>query len=133
MPGVRTPHWQLIRAPVAVYDAHGGGKGASVLTREELGRRIACERERAGLTQGQLAERVGVDRSAITRIERGRQSTDTLRLSAIADALGQSPSVFFAERTAEEPPELLLPAATEAALLPGACTPDEVLSDARNA
>ena len=72
MPGVRTPHWQLIRAPVAVYDAHGGGKGASVLTREELGRRIACERERAGLTQGQLAERVGLDRSAINRIERGQ-------------------------------------------------------------
>ncbi|TAK30619.1 MAG: XRE family transcriptional regulator [Chloroflexota bacterium] len=66
-----------------------------MLTREELGRRIARERQRAGLTQEQLASALGLERTAITRIEQGRQGVDTLQLSAIAQAVGRPPVIFF--------------------------------------
>lgn len=81
-----------------------------MLTRESLGKRIAEERKRAGLTQGQLAVAVGLERTAITRIEQGRQGVDTLQLSAIADALGKPPAAFF-ESSEEQPLEVLLRAA----------------------
>jgi transcriptional regulator with XRE-family HTH domain len=66
-----------------------------VLTREALGERIAQERKRAGLTQEQLAAALGLERTAVTRIEQGSQGLETLQLSAIADALGRPPMVFF--------------------------------------
>lgn len=78
-----------------------------MITKEELGRRIAKERQKAGLTQEHLATAIGLERSAIARIENGRQGVDTLQLSAIADALGLSPIVFF-ELSEEESLEVLL-------------------------
>ena len=45
-------------------------------------------REKAGLTQAQLAERCGVDQADISRIERGSTSPTTKTLQRIADALG---------------------------------------------
>lgn len=66
-----------------------------MLTREVLGQRIADQRKRVGLTQEQLAVALGLERTAVTRIEQGKQGLDTLQLSAIADALGCPPLVFF--------------------------------------
>lgn len=66
-----------------------------MLTRHALGRRIARARKRAGLTQEQLATALGLERTAITRIELGAQGLDTLQLTAIAETLGCSPMVFF--------------------------------------
>jgi Zn-dependent peptidase ImmA (M78 family)/DNA-binding XRE family transcriptional regulator len=60
------------------------------VTREELGKRIAAARERAGLTQAQLAREVGLTQSAVSRIESGERSVDSLELAAIADRLGIS-------------------------------------------
>ena len=77
-----------------------------MLTRVALGRRIAQERKRAGLTQEQLAAALGLERTAVTRIEQGSQGLDTLQLSAIAEALGRPPMVFFEAQ--DEPLELLL-------------------------
>ena len=77
-----------------------------MLTREVLGRRIAQERKRAGLTQEQLAAALGLERTAVTRIEQGSQGLDTLQLSAIAEALGRPPIAFF--EAEDEPLELLL-------------------------
>jgi len=65
-----------------------------MMTRKDLGERIASERERAGITQERLAATVGLERSAISRIEHGEQAVDALKLLAIADALGRHPSVF---------------------------------------
>ncbi len=78
-----------------------------MMTREMLGRRIAEERKKAGLTQDQLATAIGMERTAISRIEQGRQGLDTLQLTAIADALGKPPRVFF-ETADEEPLRVLL-------------------------
>ncbi len=44
-------------------------------------------RERHGLTQGQLAERCGVNQADISRIERGSTSPTARTLQRIADAL----------------------------------------------
>lgn len=44
-------------------------------------------REKAGLTQAQLAERCGVDQGDISRIERGSTSPTTKTLQRIAEAL----------------------------------------------
>lgn len=76
------------------------------LTREALGARIAAERERAELTQLQLAEAIGLERSAISRIEQGRQGVDSLQLAALAEALGRPPAALLGAEE-EQPMEVL--------------------------
>lgn len=49
----------------------------------ELGRRIALHREGLNLTQGELADRAGVARSTVQRIERG----DSIQLSSLVKLL----------------------------------------------
>ncbi len=78
-----------------------------MLTREVLGQRIAETRKKVGFSQEQLAVAIGLERTAITRIEKGQQGLDTLQLSAIAEALGCSPLVFLTE-SSEQPIEVLL-------------------------
>jgi transcriptional regulator with XRE-family HTH domain len=50
--------------------------------------RIAELRESLGMTQVELAERVGVDKSAVWHWENGHARPDISRLSTVADALG---------------------------------------------
>jgi putative transcriptional regulator len=71
----------------------------SVRRTPERGARLAAARKRAGLSQGQLAERLGVAKSTIARVELG-QSTPSLELAlAIAHELGESVErVFGGER-----------------------------------
>ncbi len=55
-----------------------------------LGRKIASARRRAGLTQNDLAVRVGVTAQAVSKWEQGRSCPDIAILDEIADALGIS-------------------------------------------
>jgi Zn-dependent peptidase ImmA (M78 family)/transcriptional regulator with XRE-family HTH domain len=88
-------------------------------SQEDLGRRIARARERAGLTQAQLAEAVGLSQSAISRIESGERSVDSLELAAIAQRLGVSILDLLEERPL--PNELLVLAGrVQSARAPGA-------------
>lgn len=57
-------------------------------TRDRLGARIAVLRKMAGLTQEQLSERAGLQRTHITKIEAGRYAVNVETLQAIAEALG---------------------------------------------
>jgi transcriptional regulator with XRE-family HTH domain len=50
--------------------------------------RIAEQRERAGKTQAQLAEAMGVTPAAVAHWERGRRVPSIAVLQRIADALG---------------------------------------------
>ncbi len=52
-------------------------------------------RKVSGFTQAGLAKKSGVSRSTIIDIEKGRVSPRLDQMSAIANALGHSPSVFF--------------------------------------
>lgn len=54
----------------------------------ETGRLIRDTRKTKGITQGRLAATVGLSRTSITNIERGRQKLLLHTLSNIAEALG---------------------------------------------
>lgn len=58
----------------------------------DVGLRLAQARRQAGLTQAQLAEKVGIDRTALSKIESGRRRVDTDELISLAEALGQQSS-----------------------------------------
>ena len=55
-----------------------------------LGRKIADARHLAGLTQNDLAFKVGVTAQAVSKWERGNSCPDIAILDEIADALGIS-------------------------------------------
>ena len=63
----------------------------------EVGGRVAAARERAGFTQRELGERLGLHRSAITRVELGQRQLDALELARIADVLGRTVEWFLTE------------------------------------
>lgn len=54
-----------------------------------LGGRIRAARDRAGVKQEQLAQAVGLSRTSITNIERGRQGVQVYLLVRIAEVLGR--------------------------------------------
>ena len=56
-------------------------------TQADLGRRIAEAREDAGRTQAEVAALVGLDRTALVRIESGSRKVSATELVAIAGAL----------------------------------------------
>ncbi len=57
-----------------------------------LGRRIANARHDLGLTQRELADKVGVTAQAVSKWERGSSCPDIAILDEIADSLGVSVS-----------------------------------------
>jgi len=57
-------------------------------TPQDIGARIRAARLDRGLTQDELAERVGVSRSAVAQWETGRAGQVTGNLSRIAETLG---------------------------------------------
>jgi transcriptional regulator with XRE-family HTH domain len=54
---------------------------------QDIGARIAAARRERGWTQGELAEKVGVSRSAVAQWETGRAGQVTVNLSRIAAVL----------------------------------------------
>jgi DNA-binding XRE family transcriptional regulator len=81
--------WQDIRAE---HVARAGGQGAVAAGTQELlaqvvGQRLAELRRARGLTQVQVAERMGVTKGRVSQIERGRTSGQDV-LARYATALG---------------------------------------------
>ena len=66
-------------------------------SKKELGARLRAARESAGLTQANLAETLGVPRSAVAEIEAGTRSVSALELVAMARACGRQPSELLQE------------------------------------
>ena len=65
------------------------------------GARVAEMRKICGMTLGQLAEKTGVSKPTILRIETGENDTTIGRLFKIADALDVSPAFLLGERIPE--------------------------------
>jgi transcriptional regulator with XRE-family HTH domain len=70
--------------------------------RKALGAALAAARQKAGLTQGQLAAASGVSRPTISRLEQGASSISSDRLWDLAYACGTTPADLFGEAQADE-------------------------------
>ena len=63
-------------------------------TRERIGKRISILRKMAGLTQEQLAEKAGLQRTHVGRIEAGKYAVTLEVVQAIAEALGMTVDII---------------------------------------
>lgn len=61
-----------------------------------IGRRLRARREAQGLTQAQLAERVGITDNYLSAVERGVKLPTLVTLEAFAKALNVQPSDLLA-------------------------------------
>jgi UDP-N-acetylglucosamine 1-carboxyvinyltransferase len=70
---------------------------------ETIARFVILRRGELGLTQEQLAQRMGTSHSAISRIERGQHSTSVATLQRLAEALEVRFVMGFESGPPEEP------------------------------
>lgn len=74
----------------------------------EFGLRLHNARKRAGITQGELAQKVGMGRTSICNIEGGRQHLSLHVLPALAEALGvEECDLIPAREKRPEPADIL--------------------------
>jgi transcriptional regulator with XRE-family HTH domain len=77
---------------------------------EEIARLVIKHRASLGLSQQELARRVGTSHSAISRIESGRHKTSVSTLQRVAEALGLRLVLGFESGPADHPERELVPA-----------------------
>ena len=65
------------------------------MNEKTIGDRIREERESAGLTQLELANKIGITPQAVSQYERGIKNTKITTIYKFADAIGVSPSKLF--------------------------------------
>ena len=63
-------------------------------TRNRIGARVMALRKLAGMSQEQLAERAGLQRPHISRIEAGKYAVTLETIQAIAEALGMTVDII---------------------------------------
>jgi transcriptional regulator with XRE-family HTH domain len=65
----------------------------------EIGRMVRAQRQQLGLSQSDLADRIGVTFQQVQKYENGSNRISIGRLTRIAEALGVPPTFFFARET----------------------------------
>ena len=80
-----------------------------VIQDKELGRELARVRALAGLTQAQLAARLGVSQTVVSRTESGERRLESTELHAISEAIGIGASRSIETRRSREWKELPRP------------------------
>jgi transcriptional regulator with XRE-family HTH domain/Zn-dependent peptidase ImmA (M78 family) len=83
---------------------------------EDVGERVARARRIRGLTQEQLAERSGLERTALSKVESGRRGLSAMELAALATALDRRIDYFVTA----SPPAVVSHRATSVAPASGA-------------
>lgn len=75
----------------------------------QFGDRLRHHRRRAGLTQGELAERAGIARQSVNNIEVGRFAPTIETVARLAEAIGVPAAELVGETrpAAESPPRWL--------------------------
>jgi transcriptional regulator with XRE-family HTH domain len=68
----------------------------------EVGGRIRSRRRILGMSQGQLAEQIGLTFQQVQKYEKGSNRVGSSRLRQIADALGVPPAGLFGEGDQQE-------------------------------
>ena len=71
------------------------GKVVIKVDYEKLGMRVRQQRTLRGMTQGELADRVGVSTSFIGHIERGEKKASVETIVALCNAMEVSPSALL--------------------------------------
>lgn len=84
-----------------------------MLTADDLAARLRESRERAGLTQEEVARHLGLPRSAVALMEAGKRKVSGLELVRLAYLYGLSPDDFFAPEFAVDGVSVLLRALPE--------------------
>ncbi len=69
-----------------------------MIDRRELGRRLRRAREACGLTQQQVAERLGVSRATVAQMELGNREVSSLELDRLAYLYGRDIRSFLSPR-----------------------------------
>jgi transcriptional regulator with XRE-family HTH domain len=62
-----------------------------------VGECLEAARQRAGMTQQELARKLKKPQSFVSNYEAGQRRVDLLELTLIADALGEDPKALYAE------------------------------------
>ena len=73
-----------------------------MLTQRELGQRLKSARETIGLTQQQVADHVELTRVAISQIESGHRSVNSLELVRLSRLYGRDMASFVEEKPVEK-------------------------------
>lgn len=71
----------------------------------DLGKRVRKQRQLIGLTQQELAERIGVSTSFVGHVERGTRKASLETLVALSNALGVSVDYLLAGSLQSDPDE----------------------------
>ncbi|OGY48054.1 MAG: hypothetical protein A3J65_01810 [Candidatus Buchananbacteria bacterium RIFCSPHIGHO2_02_FULL_45_11b] len=74
-----------------------------MLNSQKLAKKVRKIREDMEISQGELAERIGLSRVALSQLEIGKRGIDALELAAIAEALGISVDFLLHEEKDEKP------------------------------
>jgi Zn-dependent peptidase ImmA (M78 family)/transcriptional regulator with XRE-family HTH domain len=75
---------------------------AMAVSPQEMGRRLRAARESCGLTQEDVARRLGVSRPTVAQIELGNRAVTTIELDKLAYLFGRDIQEFLAEDFEEE-------------------------------
>lgn len=67
---------------------------------------LVSHRRRSGLTQAELAERLGRPQSFVSKVEQRQRRVDVIEFCAIARALEVDPAKLFGELLAQIPEQL---------------------------
>lgn len=70
---------------------------------EQFGDAVRERRRQMGLSQEELADRAGLDRTYLGGVERGERNVSLINIHAIAAALGDSVEVLFIRTSCPEP------------------------------
>lgn len=84
-----------------------------IVSPDNLAKRLREARERAGLTQEEVARRLNIPRSAVALLEAGKRKVSGLELANLAYLYGRSPADFFAPDFAADGVTVLLRALPE--------------------
>lgn len=94
---------------------------ASTALLNRLSKNIAARRSELGLTQAQLAERLGVDPETLSRFERGRHAPSLLTLERLACLLHTTAGELLAEAPRENSADAQIISSWLAGLEPEDC------------
>jgi Zn-dependent peptidase ImmA (M78 family)/transcriptional regulator with XRE-family HTH domain len=92
-----SPEFHAVVDPASVVCENRTVNNSELVSGADIGRRISQARQEAGMTQADLAHAVGLDRTAVAKLEAGSRKVSATELVAIASSLDRPIDWFVAE------------------------------------